>query len=275
MRTAGMFHRFGEVRVALIATVLALTAPLAAAGPAAAIIGGQVDATTHRNVGAVDIRLARAPVVGSGTLISPTVFLTAGHVTSFFDRAGQTRARVTFDPVVSESGTWYWGTVHTNPAYVSGLQDDPKDLGVIVFDAPIPGITPASLPSAGLLDQLGAQGLSAASYTKVGYGVAAFLGGPYGPGVPYPYPDFGSAGTRKVEQLSAMSLTPGWFRGHQVDGTACYGDSGGPTFLGGTGVVVGITITSGNLELCSADGWDMRLDTAAHRAFIGQYVTLP
>src|SRR6476469_342708 len=71
--------------------------------PAFAIVGGNVDGTSHPFVGAVDIRLAGAPIVASGTLISPGVVLTAGHVTQFFDRAGQTRARVTFDPVASES----------------------------------------------------------------------------------------------------------------------------------------------------------------------------
>src|SRR5262245_9789302 len=103
-------------RPRIVMSIVAIAAAVLAA-PAAAIIGGQNDGNAHPYVGAIDIRQAGAPVVASGSLISPTVFLTAGHVTSFFDRAGLTRARVTFDPAVSSSSTWYTGTVHTNPAY--------------------------------------------------------------------------------------------------------------------------------------------------------------
>jgi hypothetical protein len=39
---------------------------------------------------------------------------------------------VTFDPVYGDSATFYEGTVHTHPE----------------FDAPIPGIAPATLPTA-------------------------------------------------------------------------------------------------------------------------------
>lgn len=263
-----MLHR--TLRAALVAVGCA--AVLAA--PAATMIGGQADGNAHAFVGAVDIRLAGAPVVGSGVLVSPTVFVTAGHVTRFFDRAGLTRARVTFDPVVSASSTWYWGTVHTDPAYQGAVpQDDPDDLGLIVFDAPVPGITPASLPPAGLLDELGARFLGAAAFTTVGYGVSGFFGGPNGSGVPFP--DFTTAGTRAAEHTSFMSTTPGWLRLHQLDGNVCYGDSGGPTLLGDSNVAVGLTITAANLELCDGDVWTMRLDTPGHRAFLGQYLTLP
>ena len=123
--------------------------------PASAILDGKLDGSAHPFVAAVDIRSAGAPIVASGTLISPTVVVTAGHVTSFFDRAGQDRARVTFDPVVSSSSNWYWGTVHTDPLFTTPeTQDDPNDLGVIVLDAPIVGISPASLPSENLQGQL-------------------------------------------------------------------------------------------------------------------------
>src|SRR5262249_22221251 len=157
--------------------------------------GGQNDGNAHPYVGAIDIRQAGAPVVASGSLISPTVFLTAGHVTSFFDRAGLTHAMVTFDPAVTSSSTWYTGTVHTNPAYDPTRADDTNDLGVVVFDSPISGITPASLPTENLLDQLGSRALRGQTFTKVGYGVSSFLAG-----VDPPFPDFNSGGTRKNEQ---------------------------------------------------------------------------
>jgi hypothetical protein len=208
-------------------------------------------------------------------LISPTVFLTAGHVTTFFDQAGITRARVTFDPTVSGSSTWFTGTVHTDPAYDRNRTNDPSDLGVIVFDTPIPNITPASLPTAGMLDQLGPQRLSSQTFTVIGYGLSSFSGGANGGG--QPQPDKTSGGTRKNALESFLSLDPAWLRleDHQ-DGQPCLGDSGAPSLLGSTSVVAGIQISDfGQCDVTSTPQWNMRLDTPSHRAFLAQYVTLP
>ncbi len=61
------------------------------------------------------------------------------------------------------------------------------------------------------------------------------------------------------------------------DGGTCYGDSGGPNFLGAgsgeTNIVAGTTITGD--FMCRATNVDYRLDTASARSFLGQYVTLP
>ena len=58
------------------------------------------------------------------------------------------------------------------------------------------------------------------------------------------------------------------------DGGTCYGDSGGPNFLGaGTGetdIVAGTTITGD--FLCRATNVDYRMDTPSARAFLGRYV---
>jgi hypothetical protein len=140
------------------AIALAALALPVLATPAGAVIGGTPDGSRHPYVGAVDGRpVGGATQFGSGVLISPTVFLTVAHGTAHFDAAGITRARVTFDPIAGDSSTWYEGTIHTNPAYqpsAQGQRGDFGDLGVIVFDTPIPGITPASLPSAGYLDRI-------------------------------------------------------------------------------------------------------------------------
>jgi hypothetical protein len=256
--------------------VAATISLLLVASPAQAMIGGQIDGSTHSYVGAVDTTLAGAPVPASGVLVSPTVLVTAAHVTRFFDRVGQTRARVTFDPAVSGASTWYWGTVHSDPLYVgSEPKNETDDLGVIVFDSPIPGVTPAALPTANFLEAIGPRALGWQGFVAVGYGVSAFLGGPNGAGVPYPVPDLSSAGTRKAETLEFVSFTSAWLRMEPLDGHACFGDSGGPALLGGSNVAVAITIAEANLELCSGDALSMRLDTPRHRAFLGQYVALP
>src|SRR3954468_7435070 len=106
----------------VLVPLIALTA-IASTGPAAAVIDGTADGNRHPYVGAVDGRPAGGPVqFGSGVLISPTVFLSVGHGTRHFDDAGLTRARVTFDPVVRATSTWYEGTVHTNPAFDPSAQ---------------------------------------------------------------------------------------------------------------------------------------------------------
>jgi hypothetical protein len=57
------------------------------------------------------------------------------------------------------------------------------------------------------------------------------------------------------------------------NGGTCYGDSGGPNFLGDTNVIAAITITGD--AVCRATNVDYRLDTASARAFLADYVTLP
>src|SRR3954449_7234523 len=121
----------------------AIAALLVCPSPAGAVIGGAADGAAHPYAGAVDGRGLGPVAFGSGVLISPTVFLTVAHGTAHFDAAGVSRARVTFDPVAGDASTWYEGTVHTNPAWdplAQGQRGDFADLGVIVFDAPIPGI---------------------------------------------------------------------------------------------------------------------------------------
>jgi hypothetical protein len=57
------------------------------------------------------------------------------------------------------------------------------------------------------------------------------------------------------------------------DGGTCYGDSGGPNFLGDSQVIASITIT-GDIP-CRSRNVTYRLDTLSARAFLGQFVTLP
>jgi hypothetical protein len=77
----------------------------------------------------------------SGTLIAPTVFLTAEHCDE-----GLSRVAVTFaSQYVAGKSPTYVGTWHGDPLY-DKRQNDPHDLAVVVFDRPITGIAPAQLP---------------------------------------------------------------------------------------------------------------------------------
>jgi len=253
--------------------LLALVAGLVTAAPSEAIIGGQFDGNVHPYSGAVDTPGPRSGGFASGVLISPTVFLTAGHVIrSAFEDQGLTRASVTFDPIAGDASTYYVGTVHTNPAFDPQPADAPGDLGVIVFDEAVTTIAPAALPTAGLLDQIGPQALRNATFDVVGYGISRFLGGSDGGG--QPRPDLTSGGTRNAAQEDFLSITQEWLRVRtRNDATVCAGDSGSPNLLGDSGVVVSITV--GSLGNCNTTNWTIRLDTPSARTFLGQYVALP
>jgi hypothetical protein len=74
----------------------------------------------------------------SGTLISPTVFLTAAHCGD----DGST-VYVTFASTYTSKSKLYTGTFYSNARY-PGPQDDPYDIAVVVFDKPL-AVTQASL----------------------------------------------------------------------------------------------------------------------------------
>lgn len=57
------------------------------------------------------------------------------------------------------------------------------------------------------------------------------------------------------------------------NGGGCYGDSGGPNFLGDTSTIAAITITGDTV--CRSTNVVYRLDTASARDFLDDYVTLP
>jgi secreted trypsin-like serine protease len=259
--------------VLLVAVVLAVSL----VGGADAITYGQPDNNLHPNVGAM-IRLRPSDnqlrIVCSGSLISPTVFLTASHCTSFVESTGQTDIWVTFDSSFTSHSKLLHGTMHTNPLF-NQSQSDPGDIAVITLDRPVTNITPVQLPTAGLLDRMKADGtLKNQLFTSVGYGIQEPVTGPGGITHAFPMERWYAAG-----HFSA--LNDAWLRISQNqatgDGGTCSGDSGGPQFLGAgateTPIQVSVTIT-GDVE-CFATNVDYRIDTPQARAFLGQFVTLP
>ena len=248
----------------LVIAAAALVAAAGSTGVAVAITGGAPDGNGHPEVGALLAQHAFSDGTWeecSGTLISPTVFLTAAHCDE-----GVSRVAVTFDSSYdSATGTTYWGTWHANPNFRKA-QGDPYDVAVVVLDAPVANIQPARLPKLGSLDSLKVGD----PITSVGYGAQSVTMGKGGATFHY-------ADIRYVATGSVNAMTPAWLRASMNpatgDGGTCYGDSGGPNFLGDTNIIAGTTITGD--FVCRATNVDYRLDTAAARAFLGQYVTLP
>jgi secreted trypsin-like serine protease len=265
------------------ALLLACLLAAIVASSAYAITYGQQDGTGHPNVGAM---LRKRPSDGayriacSGSLISPTVFLTASHCTSFVQSQppGFRDAWVTFDPSFTSSTTLpasaIHGTMYTNPLY-SQRESDPGDIAVIVLDQPVNGVTPAQLPTAGLLDRMKADGsLKSAQFTNIGYGVQEPVPGPGGITNAFPMERWSSVS-------SFWALTPSWMLLNQnhAAGSAgtCSGDSGGPQFLGAgaseTNTQVSITIKGDSF--CFATNWVYRLDTPQAREFLDDFLSLP
>ena len=109
----------------LIIAIAASFMLLALTGGASAIVYGHPDGERHPNVGALLAPQAYSDgtwATCSGTLISPTVFLTAAHCDW-----GLERMAVTFDSVYTAPGTTYWGKWYADPRY-RGAQSDPNDL---------------------------------------------------------------------------------------------------------------------------------------------------
>jgi hypothetical protein len=240
----------------LLGVLAALAAMLAiGTGSATAITGGQADGNAHPFVGMVvtfggsDV----PPQLCSGTLMSPTIFVTAGHCT-----VGQTHAKIWFgpgplDPSILPDGT---GT----PVTPDDFAFPTRDLGVIRLDSPITLSTYGVLPGENTLDSLKAQhGRQAQTFTTVGYGMQQS------------YP--GAAAAMNVDGFTRMHVTPHLI---QIDGGqagdfaialsddahtggACFGDSGGPNFVGDSNVVGGVTSALSN-DRCTGTMLAFRLD---------------
>ena len=246
-------------------TTLALVLTSALALTALAITYGQPDGNRHPQVGAlVGTFTSGTFPYCSGTLISPTVFLTAAHC-----NVGSTRVYVTFDTKYSSKSKLHAGTFYYDPQY-NQAQDDPHDIAVVVFDKPVQNIAPARLPKAGQLDGLSVN----QKFTAVGYGGQEAVNQPGGPVIAF-------LDTREYAVSSLDAVNPAWLRLSQNqatgDGGTCYGDSGGPNFLGAgaseTNIVAATTITGD--ALCKATNVVYRTDTASARNFLGGFVALP
>jgi secreted trypsin-like serine protease len=245
------------------ALAAALVASFVVVAPAGAITFGSPDGDGHPNVGGLVAAQAYSDgtwIYCSGTLISPTVFLTAAHC------AEGDRVRVSFSSAYEDGDKAYAGTWHADPAY-NQSQSDPHDIAVVVLDKEVKGITPAKLPKAGSLNKLP----GSTQFTSVGYGAYEVTSGAGG-GHQYLYNDVRGVATGTLNTTTSAWLKISMNPSHG-DGGTCYGDSGGPNFLGTSNVIAATTITGDSV--CRSTNVDYRLDTASARNFLARYVPLP
>ena len=258
------------MRRLLIGLTAAIAAMLAVAAPVGAIVYGQLaDESDYENVGALigEFDGERFPIC-TGTLVSPTVFLTASHCVTVGAQMWVSFDNEIVDPIDESTNTLRPGIAHAHPRYACCGASNMYDVAVVVLDSPVAGITPAALPADRALDQMSNRALKAATFTAAGYGAVRDTRRTAHQAL------YGDGRLRWAEQ-SVNSLEPAWLSlsMNQANGNAgtCYGDSGGPHFLGST--VVAVTVTGD--RWCKSTDKTYRIDTPWARDFLDDFVTLP
>lgn len=246
-------------------TVFLLIAMLAiVVSPAGAVTDGELDGDGHPYVGLMVAQTDEGTPLWrcSGTLISPWIFLTAGHCTEdpadhveiWFD-ADLTNAAAHNYPNTGDVG----GTPYTHPEY------DPNafflhDLGVVVLDEPVYMDEYGVLPEEGQLNTLATRrGKQDVTFTAVGYGLQES------------FPDAAAwkennLRIRMVAEPHLIQINGGLVGDYSLllsnnarTGGTCFGDSGGPNFIDATNVIAGVTSFGLNGN-CAGTGGVYRVD---------------
>ncbi|HEX6230762.1 MAG TPA: trypsin-like serine protease [Actinomycetota bacterium] len=128
----------------LLASLAASALVILPAMPAGAIVDGEPDGDVHPMVGALVAEFdGEKDWFCSGTLVSSTVFLTAGHCTDWL--AEDQAIWVTFEPEFDPSGPFHPGTPVTHPSY--NPRTLANDVAVVLLDTPVVSAgTPPSPP---------------------------------------------------------------------------------------------------------------------------------
>jgi len=257
-----------------------------------AVTDGRLDGNAHPAVVLLLMEVGGQPMFRcSGTLLSPTVLLTAGHCTDNFPGAPFTGMRVfTESDVQAGIGTTnnypfagpnsieatFW-TAH--PLYETG----PfflHDVGVVLLQAPgfvLPASQYGRLPQANQLDALSTRrGQQDVTFTAVGYGLQES----------FPDPATFLATNTRTRFMATPHLlqinTPGFTgdfslllsNNHSTGGT-CFGDSGGPNFVGSARTetkTVGAVTSFGINGNCAGTGGVFRMDRQDVLDFVRQFL---
>jgi hypothetical protein len=278
------------IRRVMAPIVLALAITGLVATPSGAITGNFVPDYEHEYVGLIVFYDENGEFVHrcSGSLISPTVFLTAGHCVTIDDATGalaasariyfQQDAGADYDPETdtpATSGYPYTGGVTASTFYAFDYQGitipaTNNDVGLAILDEPYELGTYASLAAPGTLEQYGTG--PTARVTVSGYGVTYVNGNPaktisYRSRLMVDTWIIGLGGVANGINVQ-LSSSPG--RG---GGGTCFGDSGGPTLLYGTDTIVAVTSFGFSRNVCGGTEFNFRVDTVAVQEWMQSVLT--
>lgn len=253
-----------KVTIALLLTLMLVFSTI---GVASAVTDGEPDGEGHPYVGLMVAQDEDGNPLWrcSGTLLSPTLFLTAGHCTE----APAAHVEIWFasdvESGIPDNGYPFngdvGGTPYTHPQY------DPNafylyDLGVVVLDEPYVLDEYGALPELNELDQYATKrGQNKVTFTAVGYGLQES------------FPDAAAwkENNERVRMVAYPKLNQinGGIVGdfslllsnNAHSGGTCFGDSGGPNFIGDSNVIGGVTSFGLNGN-CAGTGGVYRVDRA-------------
>jgi V8-like Glu-specific endopeptidase len=244
------------------------------------VTNGTLDGDAHPYVGLMAAQDGAGNFLWrcSGALLSPTLFLTAGHCTEapaahveiWFDADVEHGIPANGYPTTGDVG----GTPHTHPQY------DPDafylfDLGVVVLDKAYNVGQYGTLPKLNQLDQYAKKrGKNKVTFTSVGYGLQKS------------FPDAASWKNeddriRMVAHPRLVQINTGYTGDYSImlsnnanTGGTCFGDSGGPNFIGDTNVIAGVT-SFGKNNTCAGTGGVYRVDRQDDLAWLATYGVKP
>ncbi len=274
-----------RAKLAVLIFIIALALILVA--PVAAITGNWVEDNEHPYVGLVVFYDANGEFIWrcTGSLISPTKLLTAGHCADTAE--GAASARVYFqqdagahydpntqiDPVTGYPEYCATGTLGTlcatsHQIYNYGFANfagfpNTHDVGLVILDQAISMPEYGQLPTAHTLDDLGtARGQKDTIFTMSGYGLT------YRTNEHSPLPNT-SYRSRLMANSTLVNLNSAQNDGYNLQtqgngddrGGTCSGDSGGPVYLGesSSNLIVGVT-SFGLNSLCRGTDFAYRID---------------
>jgi len=252
--------------------------------PVGAVTDGELDGDGHPQVVLILMEENGEPAYRcTGTLIAPTYVLTAGHCAGAPGEFSGMRIFTESD-VQAGIGTTNNYPYGGGPNSVEAVRwaahpDYPfapffvNDVGMIELAEPVDGVPYATLPAVDSLDAYKTKrGLNPLTFTSVGYGLQAS----------YPDPAYFLASntrTRYVAHPQLLQINVPGFTGdfsmllsnnHSTGGT-CFGDSGGPNFIGDGNVVGGVTSFGINGN-CAGTGGVFRVDRQNVQDFIHDFM---
>ena len=275
------------MRKKLSAAAVAAASLVVVAGPTGvdAVTDGELDGDAHPEVVLILAEVDGAPAFRcTGTMIAPTYVLTAGHcVTNFPEDGAVTGMRIFTESDVENGDNDYpfgdddrddltsiealdWAT---HPDYESA-PFFVNDVGMIELEDPYELDRYGVLPGIDSLDAYATRrGKDKLTFTSVGYGLQrinpVFTEAERTRYVAYP----------KLNMINAPGFTGDFSlllsNNHSTGGT-CFGDSGGPNFIGETNVVGGVTSFGINGN-CAGTGGVFRMDRQNVQDFVYDFMT--